>query len=207
MARGKFIVFEGTDGSGKSTQIRLLGKYLSGKGIPVYLTHEPTDSPFGAILHACMTGRIETDEYTIAAMFAADRLDHLHNGVNGILKKLEEGTTVICDRYCFSSLAYNGGMVPLDWVTALNQPALANAPDLTIFLDVPPEEGMQRISHRGDTERYETLERQKKIREKYFEVFSAHPDHHVEIVESAENKDVTQARIRAAYEKVLGGKV
>ena len=65
--KGKFIVFEGTDGSGKSTQMKLLGKFLKGKGIDCILTHEPTDSPFGALLRACLTGRIETDERAIAA--------------------------------------------------------------------------------------------------------------------------------------------
>ncbi len=205
MERGKFIVFEGTDGCGKSTQMKLLGKYLSAKGKEVYLTHEPTDSPFGAILHACMTGRIETDEYTIAAMFAADRLDHIRNGKNGILKKLEEGVTVLSDRYCLSSFAYNGGLVPLDWVIALNTPAMeALKPDLTVFLDLPAEAGMKRISRRGETERYETLERQKEIRKKYFELFDRLPDENLRIVKSEENKERTEAHIRALADELFG---
>ena len=203
--RGKFIVFEGTDGSGKSTQMKLLGKYLAGKGIPVYATHEPTESPFGAILRACMTGRIETDEYTIAAMLAADRSDHLMNGVNGILKKLEEGTTVLCDRYCLSSFAYNGGIVPLEWVISLNEPALNNPPDLTVFLDLPAEEGMKRVLRRGESERYETLERQRKIRDQYFMLFERFASHNVKVVPSSEDKDETQQRIREIADVLFGG--
>ena len=82
MNKGKFIVFEGIDASGKSTQMRMLENYLKEKGVPVYLTREPTDSPFGALAHQCMTGRIDTDEKTIAAVMAADRLDHIYNKTN-----------------------------------------------------------------------------------------------------------------------------
>ena len=109
--KGKFIVFEGTDGSGKSTQMKLLAKYLKGKGIECLLTHEPTDSPFGGVLRACLTGRIETDERAIAALFAADRLDHITNPGIGIQQHLDAGITVLCDRYYFSTHAYNGALV------------------------------------------------------------------------------------------------
>ena len=160
--KGKFIVFEGTDGSGKSTQMKMLGKYLKAKGISVYGTHEPTDSPFGALLRACLTGRVETDERAIAALFAADRIDHITNSVNGIMKKLEEGTTVLCDRYYFSSFAYNGGFVPLEWVIELNKPALnLLRPDLTAFLDLPAEERLKRVPRRGRTGRYGTMGQQR----------------------------------------------
>lgn len=204
--RGKFIVFEGTDGSGKSTQIKLLAKYLAGKGVNVSVTCEPTDSPFGAQLRACLTGRIQTDEHTIAALFAADRLDHIFNAVNGIRKKLEEGVTVLCDRYYFSSFAYNGGFVPTDWVVSLNTPAMnALKADLTVFIDLPPEEGMRRVSRRGETDRYETLEKQKIIRKKYFEMFEKFREgENVAVVVSKENKEQTQGEIRALADGLFG---
>ena len=160
--RGKFIVFEGTDGSGKSTQMKMLASYLNEMGARCYLTHEPTDSPVGSLLRSCLTGRIDADEHTIAALFAADRLDHIHNPVNGILKKLNEGVNVLCDRYYLSSFAYNGGFVPLEWVIELNRPAReALKPDLTVFLYLDAEDSMERVMGRGETERYETVERQK----------------------------------------------
>lgn len=204
--KGKFIVFEGTDGSGKSTQIKLLSHYLASKGVNLFLTREPTDSPFGAQLRSCLTGRIQTDEYTIAALFAADRSDHIFNEVNGIRKKLEEGVTVLCDRYYFSSFAYNGGFVPTDWVISLNTPAMnALKADLTVFLDLSPEEGMKRVARRGETDRYETLEKQKLIRRKYFETFEKFREgEHVVVVESKESKEETQSAIRRLADDLFG---
>ena len=205
--RGKFIVFEGADGSGKSTQLKQLGKYLKAKGIEGYATREPTDSPFGAMLRSCLTGRIETNEHTVAALFAADRLDHIFNSVNGILKQLEDGVTVLCDRFYLSSLAYNGGMVAPEWVYALNEPAMrAVRPDLTIFLDLSTEESFRRVARRGETERYETFERQRLIRERYLKLFEEFGESdHIAVIESDEDKDVTQANIRAAALKLFEG--
>ena len=203
--RGKFIVFEGCDGSGKTTQMKLLSKFLEGKGEPCYSTHEPTDSPFGALLRSCLTGRIEADEKAIAALFAADRLDHITNGVNGIKKKLDEGVNVLCDRYYFSSLAYNGEFVPFEWVVELNRPARELLrPDLTLFIDLPSEESMKRVARRGETERYETAAKQKKIRERFFEAFKRFPEEKVVIVTSEEDKDKTQAKIREAVLPLFG---
>ena len=75
--KGKFIVFEGIDGSGKSSQMRLLAQYLGDRGVRVHLTCEPTQSPIGSLLRDCLTGKLDTDERTIAALFAADRLHHI----------------------------------------------------------------------------------------------------------------------------------
>lgn len=204
--KGKFIVFEGTDGSGKSTQMKMLFKYLAGRGVSCFCTREPTDSPFGALLRSCLTGRVEADEHTIAAMFAADRLDHINNGVNGIKKKLSEGETVLCDRYYYSSLAYNGGFVPLDWVAELNRPAMeALRPDLVIYIDLPPEDGMKRVARRGETDRYETIEKQKKIHDNYMEVFSRFgKGENVVTVKSENDKAFTQEHIRKAVDKLFG---
>ncbi len=202
--RGKFIVFEGIDGSGKSTQIKMLGKYLRERGIPCHLTGEPTDSPFGGMLRNCLSGRIETDEYTIAALFAADRLDHIFHRENGILRKLQEGKTVLCDRFYLSSFAYNGGMADDEWVISLNKVAREKLkPDLTIFLDLSSEESMNRVLRRGETDRYETAERQIKIRNRYFELFKRFPEENVVIIHSEADKDRTQANIREAVERGL----
>lgn len=203
--KGKFIVFEGTDGSGKSTQMRMLGDYLSERGVPCYLTHEPTDSVYGKLLRDCMSGRTDADERVIALLFAADRVDHIQSPLNGMKKKLEEGTFVLCDRFFFSSFAYNGGLVPLDWVIELNRPAMELLPpDLVLYLDLDPEEGMRRISHRGERERYETLERQKLIREKYFEVFRRFSEFNVSVVESERDRAETQTQIRRAVDRLMG---
>ena len=202
--KGKFIVFEGTDGSGKTTQLRLLETYLRSRGLKTYLTREPTDSAIGTLLRSCMNGGLETNEHTIAALFAADRLDHLHTAQDGILQKLDEGVTVLCDRFYFSSFAYNGGLVPLEWVVSLNTPAMETIrPDLTVFVDLSPEEAMKRVSHRGEAERYETLERQRAIRAKYFEIFDRFKDENHHIVKSEEDMELTQANIRKIVDEVL----
>lgn len=172
--RGKFIAFEGIDGSGKSTQIALLEKKLKEQGIPVYLTREPTDGPYGAMLHTIMTGRLDACEETIAALYVADRMDHIKNTRNGLLKKIESGITVITDRYYFSSYAYQGAHMSMDWTIMANSVcADALRPDLNLFLDLEPEISYQRIcQNRTDFEIYEKLDNLKRTREKYMEAFS-----------------------------------
>lgn len=172
-ARGKFITFEGIDGSGKSTQIALLEKKLKEMGIPVYLTREPTDGPYGAMLHTIMTGRLDACEETIAALYVADRMDHIKNARNGLLKKIEEGVTVITDRYYFSSYAYQGAHISMDWTIHANSLcADALRPDLNLFLDLSPEVSFRRIcENRTDFEIYEKLDNLKHTRDQYFEAF------------------------------------
>lgn len=169
------------------------------------MTHEPTESPVGSLLRSCLTGRIDADEHTIAALFAADRLDHIHNPVNGILKKLNEGVNVLCDRYYLSSFAYNGGFVPLEWVIELNRPAReALKPDLTVFLYLDAEDSMERVMGRGETERYETVERQKKIRKNYLDLIARFPEENVATVVSEADKRDTQEKIRKAVNGMFG---
>jgi len=88
MKTNLFIAFEGIDGCGKSTQVKLLTESLKNAGHRVYSTYEPTDSPIGSVIRNIFKHRIEADHRTIAGLFVADRLDHLLNKTNGILKKI-----------------------------------------------------------------------------------------------------------------------
>src|ERR1041385_8108335 len=106
-----FIALEGIDGSGKSTQTKLLTEKLTGQGHRVYSTFEPTDNQIGKMIRSIFRGEVKADHRVIAGLFVADRLDHLLNEDYGIVKKLAEGYTVICDRYCFSSYAYQGAHI------------------------------------------------------------------------------------------------
>lgn len=173
MKKNLFIAFEGIDGSGKSTQVKLLSERLKKEGHKIYNTFEPTDSPIGSIIRNIFNHRIEADHRTIAGLFVADRLDHLLNKTNGILKKLEEGYTVITDRYYFSSYAYHGSHMSLDWVIEANTlSADLLRPDLNIYIDVSPETSMERLKKgRNTLELYETKENLKGVREMYFTAF------------------------------------
>lgn len=173
MKKNLFIAFEGIDGSGKSTQVKLLSEHLINAGHKVYVTCEPTDSHIGTIIRNIFSHKIEGDHKTIAGLFVADRLDHLLNKTNGILKKLEEGFTVITDRYYFSSYAYHGVHMPLDWVIEANSlSAGLLRPDLNIYVDISPEISMNRLSKgRTSLDLYETIENLRNVRLKYFEAF------------------------------------
>ena len=173
MRKNLFLAFEGIDGSGKSTQSKLLTEKLKEKSLKVYHTTEPTDSPIGAMIRKIFRHEMEADHRTIAGLYVADRLDHLTNSKNGLIKKLEEGYTVISDRYYFSSYAYQGTHMPIDWVIAANsQSAELLRPDLNIFIDVSPELCMKRLNkNRTQIELYESLENLNNVRAKYFEAF------------------------------------
>jgi dTMP kinase len=173
MKENLFIAFEGIDGCGKTTQVKLLSDHLQQEGHRVHLTVEPTSSRIGSIIRDIFTHKYEADHRTIAGLFVADRLDHLLNKTNGILKKLEEGYTVITDRYYLSSYAYQGAHMSLDWVIEANKmSAELLRPDVSIYIDIQPGISMQRLRKgRSSMELYETLENLSAVRNTYFEAF------------------------------------
>ena len=114
MAKGKLIVFEGLDGSGKGTQIRLLAEKLRAQDVKVYETAEPTQSSTGGIVRDALAGLTPRTAYEMSAMFLADRIFHNVNPKNGIAKYIEDGVTVICDRYYYAFFAYQGVDADLD---------------------------------------------------------------------------------------------
>ncbi|MGB3798674.1 MAG: dTMP kinase [Lewinella sp.] len=174
MHRPLFIVIEGLDGSGKSTQISLLRDYFHSLGESCYVTAEPTELPTGRLIRRVLQKEITVDPRTLAAMFAADRIEHLFHPDEGILAKLAAGHHVVASRYYFSSLAYQSEFVDPGFVASLNRLAKATLPaDLTIFLDLEPETSMQRISARpGEDELFETLEKLQHVRESFLNAFT-----------------------------------
>ncbi|HVW97161.1 MAG TPA: dTMP kinase [Mucilaginibacter sp.] len=172
MKKNFFFAFEGIDGSGKSTQAKLLKEKLEAQGHKVHLTCEPTDSPMGKMIRDMFNNRIEADHRTIAALFVADRLHHILNKTDGILKMLEEGYTVISDRYYLSSYAYQSPYVGLDWVIQANSlSAGLLRPDLNIYIDIAPEQSIERLEKgRTSTELYETLDNLRDVRGRYLEI-------------------------------------
>lgn len=173
MENGKFIVLEGIDGSGKSSQIEPLVKRLEGLGIPCRADREPTKRPIGVLIRQALTGQTPLDPRVVAALYAADRLDHLVNGENGLRSAIDRGITVVCDRYYFSSYAYHSVDVDMDWVIGANSLSAGLLhPTVTVFLDVTAEEAMWRIRRNRDHEEmFEKEERLRKTRELYFRAF------------------------------------
>lgn len=168
-----FIALEGIDGSGKSTQINMLADYLKNKGREVYVTREPSDLSIGTTIRKYLTGQLKADNRVIAALFVADRLEHILDEKEGLLKIKSEGKDIITDRYYFSSYAYQSVDMPMDWIINANsEAAKLLKPDATIFIDITPEQAMERInSNREGTELFESVERLKATRDKYFEAF------------------------------------
>jgi len=143
MGAGRFIVLEGVDGSGTTTQCRLLAERLRAERALVHTTAQPSAGPVGSLLRLMLAGRVlgaghQSPAWNeLALLFAADRVDHLDSE---ILPNLREGLYVICDRYDHSSVAYQSvsgdGPETIAWIRELNR--FARRPDLTIVLDVPP---------------------------------------------------------------------
>ena len=170
---GKFIVFEGLDGSGKSTQIRCLEQRLRDMGRRVDVTAEPTVSALGGLVRGALSGFTPRSGGEIAALFMADRVQHNVNPVWGIQKMLASGFDVICDRYYYSSMAYQGTVTDPDWVERINLdcPEIRR-PDLCVFLDVDYERCRRRIEEgRAFLEIYENEASMIATRRRYYAVF------------------------------------
>jgi dTMP kinase len=170
---GAFVVIEGLDGAGTTTQAELLVGWLGAHGHQGLSTREPTMGPFGAPLRLFVSRRLVAaprerpaaalDERTVALAFAADRLDHVQNEIR---PALEDGITVVADRYTLSSLAYQSLVADYNWVKAINAQALR--PDLTLFLSVSPQVCMRRMkARRKQAEIYEELSTLEQIEASY----------------------------------------
>lgn len=186
----KFIVFEGIDGAGKTTQIKLLSARLKKRGIECYITAEPTDMPSGKLIREALSGRVKTTTAEMADMFAHDRVIHNKDEEKGIDAHLNDGITVISDRYYYSSLAYQGSELGFETVAALNldNPDI-RTPDICLFLDLSPEKSLERIGKRADTptEIYENYDYLEKTRRMFFDVFERlrARGEHIEIIDAS----------------------
>ena len=170
--RGRFLVLEGLDGAGTTTQAALLCERLRLEGRRVHLTAEPSGGPVGALVRQILRGRIrgkgggEVEPRALALLFAADRLDHVQLE---IAPKLEEGIDVVCDRFTLSSLAYQGAQLgDMGWVAQLN--VAAARPDAVLFLRVSPGIALRR-RHAASLEReiFEVDAFQRKVARSYEE--------------------------------------
>jgi dTMP kinase len=171
--RGLFIVIEGIDGSGTTTQAERLFKHLSDKGFGVLLTHEPTDEPVGKLIRDSLSGRISSpttgerirfSEQALCLLFAADRMEHSRQ-IEGARKL---GRHVVSDRYIHSSIAYQSLDPSLTPNRVVDVNAGCSIPDITFFLRVPVAECLARLRNRKDAPTiYEKKSKLQKIDRNY----------------------------------------
>jgi dTMP kinase len=163
-----FIVIEGLDGAGTTTQTALLVAALQARNIPVVSTREPSAGPIGQIIRRTLRGEADAPHPdTLPWLFAADRADHLHRLVR---PQRLAGNVVVSDRYYPSSLAYQSLSIPMDRVLALNLDF--DAPTLTIWLDVPAELSLTRLEGRSEREIFEVKDKLEAIAARYHAVFA-----------------------------------
>jgi dTMP kinase len=190
MNHGLFIVLEGIDGTGKSTQTRLLADWFRQRGREVVASREPTDGPWGAKLRAtAATGRLPAEDEL--QLLLRDRREHVEQL---IAPALAAGKVVILDRYYFSTMAYQGsrGLDPAE-IRRVNE-AFAPRPDLLFILDLDVESALSRIGGRGDTaNEFEKSESLAKCRDIFL---SLADEPFVHLVPSTGGLDAVQARLR-----------
>ena len=164
---GFFVVLEGIDGAGKSTQAKLLGERLTARGQKVVLSREPTMGQYGKLLReSAQTGRLSIEEEV--ELFLKDRREHVDEL---ILPRLREGCVVIVDRYYFSTAAYQGarGVDPQELIRRNEE--FAPEPDLLVLFDLPVEDGLARVRARGDkADHFEQLEQLRRVREIFLSI-------------------------------------
>jgi dTMP kinase len=189
---GLFLTLEGLDGSGKSTQAKLLAAFLEGRGLPVVLTREPGGGLPG-VRDLLLRGELSPEaEYLL---FSADRAEHVRKV---ILPSLEAGAWVVSDRYLDSSLAYQGfgRGLPLPWLLEVAKEAtLGLTPRLTFLLDLPPEEALRRVKDPDRLER-EGLAFFQRVREGYLFLAKEEP-HRFVVLDATESVEVVAQRIQA----------
>ena len=208
--RGKFVVLEGLDGAGTTTQAARLGDVLRARRTPVRLTREPSDGPIGTMVRQVLSGRIVLPAgrapgwATMALLFDADRMDHVESEIEPFLAG---GGTILSDRYDASSLAYQSvvsgraGADTVEWIRALNRHALR--PDLTIALDVTPEVAAARREARGEpAQLYEQNEVQRALAVFYKDLEKHMRGDRVVVIPADGSIDDVHSRVLAAYDSM-----
>lgn len=186
--KGVFICVEGIDGSGKTTQAHILVEALKKEGFEAVYTTEPSNGVFGKMLRKhILEGNRRVPVVVEAVLFAVDRFDHIESEVKPLLKR---GKIVVSDRYVYSSIAYQGALsLSKKWLKEINNRAIK--PDLSIFIDVPPEIVIGRINRQRSV--METLQTQKRVREAYLKLVE---EDELLVIDGASSKKEVAERIQ-----------
>lgn len=195
---GKFIVFEGLDGSGSSTQAKKLSSYLNSKGKKSFVTKEPTNNLIGGLIRGQLTHNWKTSQVCFQLLFSADRAHHLEIEIEPALK---QSNIVISDRYYYSTFAFGPVDGPdMAWLEQIN--SKFRKPDLTILLKVSPEMCVERIKEsRFDVEFFEKAEKLKEVWKNYEIVAKKYKD--IVIIDGSRSVDEVHKDVVKAVEKVL----
>lgn len=203
----RFITFEGGEGCGKSTVLKAIKERLESEGVSVVLTREPGGTPIAEQIRNVILDKANTamDGRTEALLYAASRRQHL---VEKIWPALQEGKTVLCDRYLDSSLAYQGGArgLGIDEVLSINLFATEGTyPDLTLLFDLEPEQGLARIAANQNREvnrlDLEKLDFHHQVRNNFLALAKRYPDRYVIIDASQPLADVIEDAYKAIKER------
>ena len=187
LAAQRFIVLEGLDGSGKSTQAQRLSELIKNSGFVCHVTSEPSENPVGGLIRRVLAGELTVESETLALLFAADRFQHYHEEIS---PRLEKGEYVICDRYYYSHMAYQGTDAgALNRIMSYNQAVMGASekrPDIVFFLDASPEACLKRITaSRSGKSIFETQAKLTRVREVYFATFEMLKDtENIKIIDS-----------------------
>jgi dTMP kinase len=199
--RGKFIVIEGLDGSGKSTQ----AKKLTTKLKESLLTYEPTNNNVGSLCRSAFSGEANLEAESILLLLIADRIEHLNKVV---LSALSDGKNVICDRYYLSNMAYqsfqgseNTEQMSMESIYRLNKNFGITTPDLTIFLSLAPQKALERIQSRagekGIFDDFATLERINSNYQKAIQIVKEHGENVIEVSAEFNEDEIANEIFRA----------
>ncbi|MCL2213955.1 MAG: dTMP kinase [Treponema sp.] len=197
-----FVVLEGGDGCGTSTQLSLLENRFKNIKFPIlYSTFEPTNGEIGKIIRAALKGERPVTPQTLAMLFAADRNEHLYSNI-GIIEHIRKGEIVVSDRYVLSSLVYQGIECGDELPGFLN--SRFPLPELTIFLDIDPETALARMKNRSSLEIYEYSGFQEKVREKYKSIMEIYRalGARVEVIDASANEKEVEEQIWGLISKM-----
>lgn len=202
MARGRLVVFEGIEGSGKSTQARLFYEELVKRGEKCILTFEPTDSMIGKMIRELLKSGNPIDIRTLQMLFIADRSEHIERLIK---PKLEEGFTVVTDRYAPSTIVYGssfGKKYGLKMSYLINSHKPLVAPDLVFFVGISPEKAFERIQRRGSVkERFDEMKSLKALDRGYESLSKKYYPERWRRIDGSGDIDSVKAEIMRAWEE------
>lgn len=209
MQRGRFITFEGGEGTGKSTQARKLADRLEAAGIPVIVTREPGGTALGEDIRALILKDRPQDPLTELLLFAAARAEHM---TAVIRPALDDGTWVISDRFIDSTRVYQGKLYAIEpeLVAHLERFIVGHdLPTLTLIIDLPAETSMERAHTRGTLSRYDAarVDTHKFLRDGFLEIADAEPERCVLIDGNLPVESVATAVWQAVHERLLANVV